>query len=349
MNVRVETTGALAAAELARWSELQRATPLYRSPFFTPEFALAVARVRDVRVAVIEEAGAVAGLFAFEVGRRRHGRPVGRPFSDYHGPVLDDAAAIDARALVRACGLATWSFDHLPAGLAAFAPHVWSQGASPCLDLAEGFEPEAASDVRGALRKGRKLAREVGPLRFVAHSDDPDLLAKTIAWKRRQYAATGVTDVLADAGGRELLAHVHDARATGFAGMLSVLHAGDQVAALHLGLRSGGVLHSWFPAYNPELHRYSPGLVLLLELASAAPALGIRELDFGKGEARYKLALATGTVSLLEGCVGARPLSALPVRLRTSARRAVRAAGVHRVLRRYGQSQRLRTSGRTAE
>jgi CelD/BcsL family acetyltransferase involved in cellulose biosynthesis len=349
VNVRIVPARALAASELARWSELQSATPLYRSPFFRPEFTLAVARVRDVRVAVVEDAGSVAGFLPFEVGRRRHGRPVGRPFSDYHGPVLDDTAAFDARELVRACGLATWSFDHLPAGIAAFAPHVWSQGASPCLDLADGFEPEAASDIRGALRKGRKLAREAGPLRFVAHSDDPDLLAQMIAWKRRQYAATGVTDVLADAGGRELLGDVHAAKATGFAGMLSVLHAGDQVAALHLGLRGGGVLHSWFPAYNPELHRYSPGLVLLLELAGAAPALGIHELDFGKGEARYKLALATGTVPLQEGCVGARPLSALPVRLRTSARRVVRATGVHRVLRRYGQSQRLRTAGRTAE
>jgi CelD/BcsL family acetyltransferase involved in cellulose biosynthesis len=350
VNVRIVTASALAASDRARWSELQRAKPLYRSPFFRPEFTLAVARVRDVRVAILEDAGSVAGFLPFEAGRRGHGRPVGRPFSDYHGPVLDEAGAIDARELVRACGLATWSFDHLPAGIAAFAPHVWSHGSSPCLDLTDGFDPGASSDIRGAQRKARKLAREVGPLRFVPDSDDADLLAQTIAWKRQQYAATGVTDVLADAAGRELLGHVHAARATGFAGMLSVLHAGDRVAALHLGLRADGVLHSWFPVYNPELHRYSPGLVLLLELAEAAPALGIRELDFGKGEARYKLALATGTVPLLEGCVGARPLSALPVRLRTSARRAVRATGVHRMLRRYyGQSQRFRTTGRTAE
>ena len=296
--------------------------------------------MRDVRVAVIEDAGSVAGFLPFEVGRRRHGRPVGRPFSDYHGPVLDDAAAIDARELVRACGLATWSFDHLPAGIAAFAPHVWSHGASPYLDLVGGVRPRGgrpacASDIRGALRKARKLAREVGPLRFVPHSDDPDLLAQTIAWKRQQYAETGVHG---RPRGRRAPASCsgtsHAAQASEFAGVLSVLHAGDQVAALHLGLRSGGVLHSWFPAYNPELHRYSPGLVLLLELAGAAPALGIRELDFGKGEARYKLALATGTVPLHEGCVGARPLSALPVRLRTSARRALRAVGVHRAARR---------------
>jgi CelD/BcsL family acetyltransferase involved in cellulose biosynthesis len=106
------------------------------------------------------------------------------------------------------------------------------------------------------------------------------------------------------------------------------------VAALHLGLRSGEVWHSWFPAYNPDLDRYSPGLVLMLELAAAAPALGIREIDLGKGEARYKLALATGSVPLNEGSVGARPLSAVSARAQAAARRALRAAGVHRAARR---------------
>ena len=339
MNVTVMPAGDLAPPELARWAELQRASPLYRSPFFRPEFTLAVARVRDVRVAVIEDSGSVAGFLPFELGRARQGRPVGWPFSDYHGVVLDGAATVDPRALVRASGLATWSFDHLPAGMASFEPYVFGLGRSPYLDLSEGFETylagrRARSDVRGALRKARKLAREVGPLRFVPESDDRDLLAQTIDWKRRQYAETGVRDVLAETSGRDLLAHVHAARGTDFAGVLSVLHAGDVVAGLHLGLRSGHVWHSWFPVYNPELERYSPGLVLMLELAAVAPALGIGEIDLGKGEARYKQALATGTVPLHEGCVGAIPLAALPARFGVSARRALRAAGVHRAARR---------------
>ena len=244
MNVRVLPAGELGPAEIARWSELARATPLYRNPFFRPELTQAVARVRPVRVAVIEDAGAIAGFFPFEVGRRRAARPVGWPYSDYHGPVLDAAATIDARELVRACGVSAWSFDHLPAAIAAFDPHVRGRGASPYLDLSEGFEPyldgrRSRSDIRGALRKGRKLAREVGPLRLVAHSDDPELLARTIDWKRAQYAETGVRDVLADTGARDLLGRVQAARGADFAGALSVLYAGDVVAALHLGLRSG--------------------------------------------------------------------------------------------------------------
>lgn len=339
MNVRVVPAAALGPSHCERWSELQRARPLYRSPFFRPEFTLAVARVRDVRVAIIESGGSVSGFFPFELGRGRTGRPVGRPFSDYHGAVLADPTTLDPRALVRACGLSAWSFDHLPAVLTPFAVHAFAGGRSPYLDLADGFEPYLAarrrhSDIRGALRKMRKLAREVGPLRMVAESDDPELLAHAIAWKRRQYAATGVRDVLADAGARDLLAHVHAARGAAFGGVLSVLYAGDVVAGLHLGLRSGTVWHSWFPTYNADLQQYSPGLVLMLELARAAPELGIREIDLGKGEARYKHALATGSVPLCEGAVGSGPLTTLAARAQNSARRALRAAGVHRAVRR---------------
>jgi CelD/BcsL family acetyltransferase involved in cellulose biosynthesis len=336
VRVRVAAATDLGPAELDRWSGLQWGNSLYRSPFFRPEFALAVARNRDVRVAVIEDAGAVAGFFPFEVGRGHNGRPVGRPFSDYQGVVLDDAAELEPRALVRACGLATWSFDHLPAGLVAFAPYVLGRGRSPYLDLEQGFEHylegrRARSDIKGVHRKARKLGREVGPLRFVAEDDAPHLLDLLVSWKRGQYRETGVRDVLADDGSRELLRLVHESRGAEFSGMLSVLYAGDVVAGLHLGLRAGPVLHSWFPAYNPDLHRYSPGMVLMLELAGAAPGLGIAEIDLGKGEARYKLALATGSVALCEGRVGA---PALAGRVEASARRMVRAAGVHRAVRR---------------
>jgi CelD/BcsL family acetyltransferase involved in cellulose biosynthesis len=193
------------------------------------------------------------------------------------------------------------------------------------------------SDVHDTLRKARKLEREVGPLRLVPESPASDLLALLLEWKRHQYAETGVRDVLADIRSRELLRHVHATRGAEFVGALSVLYAGDVVVALDLGLRSGSVWHSWFPAYNREFRRYSPGLVLLLELARAAPPLGIREIDLGKGEARYKQAFANRSLPLHEGCVGARPLSVFAVKIRTSARRAVRRAGAHRAARRVLQ------------
>jgi CelD/BcsL family acetyltransferase involved in cellulose biosynthesis len=325
MRVEVVRALELGPAELGRWSKLQQAADVYRSPFFCPAFTLAVARVRDVHVGVIEDANAPAGFFPFEVVLPRHGRPVGRPFSDYHGVVLGEDVELEPRELMRACRLATWCFDHLPAALAAFQPYVLGQGRSPRIDLEQGSEA-ASSEIRAAARKARKLGREIGPLRFVASTEEAELFDLLVAWKRRQYAHTGVRDVLADDRSRALLRHALESQ-----GMLSVLYAGDQVAGIHLGLRAGGVWHSWFPAYNPALHRYSPGLVLMLELVKAAPALGIAEIDLGKGEARYKQALANGAVTLCEGRVGAHPLAG---RVQASARRMVRSAGVHRAVRR---------------
>jgi CelD/BcsL family acetyltransferase involved in cellulose biosynthesis len=339
VRIEVVSSESIGPSEVEQWGELQQ-QPVYRSPFFRPEFTLAIGCLRTVRVAMIEDAGRVVGFFPFEAGPRRSGRPVAWPRSNYHGPVFDENAELEPRALVRACRLATWSFDHLPAPLPGFVPHSFGRGRSPYLDLSDGFEPYLASrrkrsDVRDTLGKtARKLARDVGPVRFVPESDATDLLALLVEWKRRQYAETGVRDVLGDTESRELLERMHAVRGPDFAGALSVLYAGDVVAAMQFGVRSARVWHCWFPAYNRELSRYSPGLMLLLELARAAAPLGIREIDLGKGEAPYKLALASGSHELLEGCVGASALSALPVRARSSGRHALRRAGVHRAVRR---------------
>lgn len=338
MRVEVLSAESLGPSEVEHWSELQRRS-VYRSPFFRPEFTLAVADVLAARVAVIEDAGRIVGFFPFQA-RSKSGRPVAWPRSDYHGPVLDDTGEVDPRALIRACRLATWTFDHLPAELTAFAPYSSGRGDSPFLDLSDGFEPYLASrshrsDVRVTLgRAKRKLEREVGPLRFVPESDATELLEMLFEWKRRQYAETGVRDVLADAESRALLERMLATRTPDFAGTLSVLYAGHAVAALMLGLRTAKVWHDWFPVYNQELRRYSPGVMLLLELAREVAPLGIREIDLGKGEARYKLALASRSHELVEGCVGANAASALPARARASARRVLRRAGVHRAVRR---------------
>jgi CelD/BcsL family acetyltransferase involved in cellulose biosynthesis len=81
---------------------------------------------------------------------------------------------------------------------------------------------------------------------------------------------------------------VREAQDKDFSGMFSVLFAGPHFVAGHFALRSGSLLHSWFPAYNPLLSTYSPGLLLLIKLIEAAPELGINKIDFGKGMFEWK-------------------------------------------------------------
>lgn len=83
--------------------------------------------------------------------------------------------------------------------------------------------------------------------------------------------------------------------------MLSVLYAGDQVAALHLGMRSRSIWHYWFPSYNQQLKNYSPGLIPLLKMAESAESLGLQAIDLGKGGEKYKQQAMNHAVPLIEG------------------------------------------------
>jgi CelD/BcsL family acetyltransferase involved in cellulose biosynthesis len=103
------------------------------------------------------------------------------------------------------------------------------------------------------------------------------------------------------------------ARSTEFGGILSTLYAGPNLVAAHFGLRSGSVLHWWFPVYDPEFSALAPGWMLLRELMMAAPSLGISRIDLGRGEDEYKRRAKTGDVFVSQGLV-----------TRSSARRALR-------------------------
>ena len=64
--------------------------------------------------------------------------------------------------------------------------------------------------------------------------------------------------------------------------MFSVLYVADQPAALHLGMCCRGVWHSWFPTYDVAFAKYSPGLLLLLELAGEPQHWGCTASTWGR-------------------------------------------------------------------
>ena len=56
----------------------------------------------------------------------------------------------------------------------------------------------------------------------------------------------------------------------------------------HFGLRTATTLVGWFPAYDTEFARYSPGIVHHLHMAEHAAASGLLMVDMGKGGREYK-------------------------------------------------------------
>jgi CelD/BcsL family acetyltransferase involved in cellulose biosynthesis len=353
LNVEVVPAGSLTADQLDRWSQIRAADPAFSSPFFCPQFTGIVAAVRDdVHVGVLARDGHAFGFFPFHLGRFRTGRPVGWAISDYQGVVAERDEEWDAKDLIRACGLKTWEFDHAIAAQRQLQPFGHTKASSPVIDLSAGFDTylqerrkAGVHEIAAVWRKMRKLEREHGALRFESSAADPEAMSMLLGWKRQQYLRTGVRDVLAWSWVREVLELARAARDERFGGLLSLLYAGDQLVAAHFGLRSGSVWHYWFPAYDPQFGKYSPGIALLLKMAEHAPLLGLEAIDLGKGDARYKDSLASNAVPLIEGRVELPSVATAAARLRRGTRRLVRRTSLARPTRRLVR----RTMGRRAD
>lgn len=300
--------------DLARaWAALLSANPDLSSPFFHPEFTRCVASVKsNVEIAVVEDGGAVVAIFPFERVFRSLGEPVGGLLSDYHGVI--SAGRVDADfarlELLRACKLIAWDFSRLPASQSRFHGQTHAMIASPQIDLANGYAAYAEGKRAGGSNLidrsaylARRLGREIGPLRYVAHETDHRILDQILSWKSAQYERTGKPDIFRASWTRALVDAIHGVQTEGFAGVLSTLYAGDQLIAGHFGMRSRDSWHYWLPSYNRDFSKYSPGLILILKMAQTAVQFGVRMIDLGAGMSQHKARLATGSVMLSAGSI----------------------------------------------
>jgi len=301
----------LTAGHRRLWSRLQRCDPEVASPFFCPELTLAAAAVRrDVHVGLVYQGAELVGFFPFQRGESSEGEAVAAGFSDFQGVVLAPGVEWTAAELIGGCGLSRWRFDHLVSGQRPFGRYHRERWESPYLDLSQGYEAYVRRRRRDGSRlfenlgrKRRKLEREVGPVRFAEHVGEPQTLRWLMRLKSEQYRRTGTWDrfglpwVVALFERLQQIQHAH------FGGLLSVLYAGDEMVAAHMGLRSHTSWHWWFPTYDPRFAKYSAGLILLLAMAERAAARGIGRIDLGRGESRYKRRLMSASVWVAGGCV----------------------------------------------
>jgi CelD/BcsL family acetyltransferase involved in cellulose biosynthesis len=307
MRVEVVHPRELGEAQIRRWRAIQDADPLLGNPFLAPEFTQGVGTFRDnVRVAVVAEGPDVVAFLPYEKQAGGIGHPVGYGLTDLQGIVAAPDVELDARALLRACGLGVWDFDHLLAHQRLFQPHHTVRRVEPIIDLSAGFgvyEEEArrlAPKTHKTIRyKERKLGREVGDVRYVFASPDPTQLGRLMGWKSDQYQRTGRTDRFARPWIVKLVEHFH---ATGF-GVLSVLYAGDTPVSAHFGLRGGRVMAGWFPAYDTAYAKYSTGMIGHLRLAEGCAGAGVTEIWMGRGGKEFKEWLKSREVPIAEGRV----------------------------------------------
>jgi CelD/BcsL family acetyltransferase involved in cellulose biosynthesis len=300
----------LGASELARWRSIQRATRSLANPFLSPEFTVAVGGLLSrARVGVLFDGQEIVGFFPFERRRFGYGVPICARLNNCDGVVHLPGLEWDPQELLRACGLTVWEFGHLVDGQTPLEKYQTVRVLSPIMDLSAGFDPflaqvrQGSNRVRDTFRKQRKLAREVGEVRFVFDSRDHQMLRTVMAWKSAQYLRTGWADQFARPWIIELLEQLLDTQTEHFSGTLSMLYVGDEPVAGHFGLRSDTVMAQWFTAYDTRFGRYSPGLAMNLALAEEAAAIAIQHIDMGPGVEGYKQWFRNGDLVVAKGRV----------------------------------------------
>ncbi|MEV0589152.1 GNAT family N-acetyltransferase [Nonomuraea sp. NPDC050310] len=304
--IRVTRPGLLGESEVARWRELQKADPSLDNPFLSVEFALAMDALRDyVRVAVINDGEA---FFPYERHAFGIGKPLGGFLTTCHGLISTPGFKLDAKALLRACRLNVFEFDHMVAGQPSFAPFENDVRPAPVMDFTSGFDAwleqvkeNSPKNLKTVRYKERKFGREQGELRLEWDSKDPEVLRTLLQWKSDQYRRTGRVDRFAQPWIVELTERMHALGTPDFGGVLTMLYAGDVPVAGHFGLRTATTLVGWFPAYDTEYARYSPGIVHHMQMAEHAARAGIQQVDMGKGGKEYKDWLKSGTLYVSEG------------------------------------------------
>lgn len=326
-QVDVVSWDQLDATLKASWEAIRESEPAFRSPFFSPAFSDAVHAARqDVLVAILRNGSQPLGFLPFHrIGRKAV--PVGRYFNDAHCIIAAANVHYDWMWLLRQCNVKAYDF------------HALIRRRSDSLDdfcqgTTESFSAELGQDSREFLRhleknhrtirrqqqKSRKMERELGPLSLEIDCRDRDLLEQSIQWKRAQYQRTNILDLFTPDWAQDLLRNLHEKSDPQTRVIVSVLRAGEHVVATHIGMIDRNLLHYWFPSYNKEFAKYSPGTALFKEIVRASSDHGIDCIDMGYGEQPYKRKQTDTITTVSHGCV-------TPSRVYLQWKRATKAAG----------------------
>lgn len=284
------------------WAEFCASSADLSSAFLSFPYTRIAAQVfSGVRVCCIGQDDHTLAFLPYQFSRPIHrllglGERVGGEMNDCFGLIAGTECALSPRRLLRLARLNALLFTHLDQGQSRFGLTGSQPQIGLRIDLRAGSTAYWDALKRGdkrfvadSERRERKLIETHGALRLTFHHPDPETeLTRLIAAKRAQYARTGATDCLDDAKSRRFLHLLAASDDPLCRGVMTTLHAGETWVASHFGLMHGGTLHFWFPAYNPDLHAFSPGRVLLMALIKQADGLGLRCIDRGTGDSQAK-------------------------------------------------------------
>lgn len=247
-----------------------------------------------------------------------HVEKVGGHMSDHFGLVGQINQLGHFSDILGRFGISALRFDH---GVPALCPFPYSDE-----EVSEGIRFSANNFsafserlmrlnkdfIKGVFRGERRLATDSGEVIFEWETASSlTAMAHLIGEKRSQFRRTGVQDGLAPAWSRNLLFKLMQvANRPSCRLILSTLRSGDRWVASNLALLCGNTLHFWFPIFDQNFRRYSPGHILFFKVIERACTQGITSFDFGQGVSAYKEEYLGEKYMLLKGWVGLDNLSA---------------------------------------
>lgn len=292
------------------WREIVSAQPLLNGPHFTPELCKVFGRVRPgATVCVVKDGTDIVGFLPLHREKRGQATPIGGHLSDFQGAIYRPDADWDLAKVLRSANIRRLKFSDWVEPNQSLDGSGTQRHASPYIDLSNGFEAyrverrQHTREIQEGLRKSRKLNRDFGNVRLQPYCDDRTVLTQLLSWKTDQMQAARKWNALQTSWPREVFDAVLTERSDEFAGMLTALWAGDELIAGTMGIRSHDVLHGWVTAYSPKYGKYSPGLMLILELAQHCGSLGITRIDMGRGDESFKKSFASSVIDVHEGLV----------------------------------------------
>ena len=276
--------------------ELRDGQPVYDSPFFDIDFAEIVSRMRrDVRIALAFDGEALRGYWALHVRPGKWARPIGAPFSDWHGPVMQAGfEGLSAQEFLAKAGLKGMTASSFKP--TSFASSAKSQiSASGVAYMPCGAEAYLASmkslhnkHYKNLRRAERMIERDFE--RVVYTMDDPSL--ENFNWlmkaKSAQYRRTGRHDVLGPAWVKAMMETLRTERFARLRGRLSTLSFDGQLVAAEFNLLSDKIVHGWITVYDPDFARYSPGHMLMKRIICDMENTGHEMCDVGTDTNAYR-------------------------------------------------------------
>lgn len=304
------------------FNALRDARSIYDDPFFDPLFARLVAEVRcDVRFAVAFEAGVPVGFWPLHRRPGAWARPIGGPFSDWHGPILSVRTELTPHDFLRGVGLLGMSaYGWLPQDPSSESRLRWV-GAN-MTSVAEGWDtflenqnqrwPKHFKKMR---RLSRNLERDFSEVDFQIDDVSDRTFDRLIELKREQFHRTGRHDVLAPLWSRRLLDRLRRTSGKRFRLRLVSLHFDGRHAASELVLQSNKVVHGWITAFEQEHAQYSPGNMVVQSMLEQMSRCGPAIYDAGPGLDHYKRHYSNFQSPIGSGVVRAKPFALRPDRL----------------------------------